>query len=417
MFLIYLYSTNPSIIHHPLLLSIHMQSTSPFLHTADFKINLFKVHTHAQREKERKRERERVSKQTLHFYLVENAILLAWFLNRTLILPKAILGDSFGWNHFDRLNHHHILFAQGCKKRKSCKKKKFMLIPFEELIDLSWAKDHVKIINRDQPDFQWLKDNLAIQTEIPQGNGSFVQGDALFFKDKTRYDWRFFDKISSYQFMGKFHKALNIPELRKRKEKLIYFTSLFGTGKFSIKQADHQQFFKTLQQKMVYKHPAVLKMSEIIVDALGGQFVGVHLRTADGLFAEAIPENIQQMKQKIEYQPLNDLPDLTSCVQLARENKTTLVFLATDAMHPRKNPVFSDIWNHAPCTFTLYDVLDHNHPLWIYMDQYRISGESMRKYLVPLVDALVASQGRLFIGSKGSTFSGYIRRLHENSHV
>ncbi|KAG1447538.1 hypothetical protein G6F56_009229 [Rhizopus delemar] len=113
---------------------------------------------------------------------VENAILLAWFLNRTLILPKAILGDSFGWNHFDRLNHHHTLFAQGCKKRKSCKKKKFMLMPFEELIDLSWAKDHVKIINRDQPDFQWLKDNLAIQAEIPQGNGSFVQGDVLFFK-------------------------------------------------------------------------------------------------------------------------------------------------------------------------------------------------------------------------------------------
>ncbi|RCH77522.1 hypothetical protein CU098_004726 [Rhizopus stolonifer] len=168
---------------------------------------------------------------------------------------------------------------------------------------------------------------------------------------------------------------------------------------------------------MVYKHPAVLKMSEIVVDALGGQFVGVHLRTADGLFAGAIPENIQQMKKKIEYQPLDDLPDLTSCVQLARENKATLVFLATDAIHPRENPAFSDIWNHAPCTFTLYDVLNHNHPLWIYMDQYRISGESMRKYLVPLVDALVASQGRLFIGSKGSTFSGYIRRLHENSHV
>lgn len=49
------------------------------------------------------------------------------------------------------------------------------------------------------------------------------------------------------------------------------------------------------------------------------------------------------------------------------------------------------------------------------MDQYRShKGESMRKYLVPLVDALVASQGRSFIGTKGSTFSGYIRRLHQN---
>jgi hypothetical protein len=78
--------------------------------------------------------------------------------------------------------------------------------------------------------------------------------------------------------LGKYKDGLNISTLKERKEKLIYFTSLFGTGKFSIKDPDHQQFFNTLQQTMIYKHPAVLRMSEIVVHALGVEFVGVHLR-------------------------------------------------------------------------------------------------------------------------------------------
>ncbi|KAI9274198.1 hypothetical protein BY458DRAFT_539491 [Sporodiniella umbellata] len=344
---------------------------------------------------------------------VENAISLAWFLNRTLILPKAILGDSFGWNHFDRLQHHHNIFAYDCKNKKSCRNKRFALVNFEDLIDLSWAKRHVKIINKDQPDLQWLRDYLNIETECPEGNGTFASNDVLFFKDKTRYDWRFFDKATTRPFMSKYLKPLFISELKERNEKLIYFTSLFGTGKFSVKLPHHQHFLKTLKQTMVYKHPAVLKTAKIVIDALGGPYVGVHLRTGDGLFTHTIAENIQQIKEKIRYQPLDYLPDLSSCVQLAHENKTTLVFLATDAVHPRKNTLLVDIWNHAPCTFTLDDIAHVHHPSWIYMDQYRVKGESIRKYLVPLVDALVASQGRVFIGSKGSTFSGYIRRLHQ----
>ncbi|KAG1048809.1 hypothetical protein G6F43_008825 [Rhizopus delemar] len=349
---------------------------------------------------------------------VENAILLAWFLNRTLILPKAILGDSFGWNNFDRLNErHNLLYARCEKNKKSCLKKKYAVTSFDKLIDLSWAKQHVQMIDKNRPDFQWLEDQLDIKiADHNQSFGSFISGDVLFFKDQTRYDWRFFDKPSKYQFLGKYKDGLNISTLKERKEKLIYFTSLFGTGKFSIKDPHHQQFFKTLQQTMIYKHPAVLRMSEIVVHALAVEFVGVHLRTRDGLFVEAVPDNIQQIKQHIPYQPLHQTPSLSTCVQLARENKTTLVFLATDTVNPRKD--HPEVWKHAPCTFTLNDILGHDHPSWIYMDQYRShKGESMRKYLVPLVDALVASQGRSFIGTKGSTFSGYIRRLHQNFRV
>jgi hypothetical protein len=206
--------------------------------------------------------------------------------------------------------------------------------------------------------------------------------------------------------------------LQNHSQRLIHFTSLFGTGKFPIKDPKNAQFFKTLQESITYKHPAVLKITDIVVEALGGagNFVGAHLRTADGLFIKALPENIQYMIDRIPSTPSNHTnTDLLSCVALAKQKQTTLVFLATDAINPRKNPKVRHLWTHLPCTFTLDDILHNKHPLWIHMDQYRTlhTGQSMRKYLIPLVDALVASKGHLFVGTKGSTFSGYIRRLHK----
>lgn len=115
---------------------------------------------------------------------MENAILLAWFLNRTLILPKAILGDSFGWNNFDRLNErHNLLYARCEKNKKSCLKRKYAVTSFDNLIDLSWAKQHVQMIDKNRPDFQWLEDQLDIKiVDHNQSFGSFISGDVLFFK-------------------------------------------------------------------------------------------------------------------------------------------------------------------------------------------------------------------------------------------
>lgn len=135
------------------------------------------------------------------------------------------------------------------------------------------------------------------------------------------------------------------------------------------------------------------------------------------MFIDAVPENIENIIQKIPPMTilLSNTSDLLStCVALAKSKQTTLVFLATDAIQPRSNPQFMPLWSHSPCTFTLNDILPPLHPTWHHADAYRTlhTGESMRRFLVPLVDALVASQGNAFIGSKGSTFSGYIRRLH-----
>lgn len=158
-------------------------------------------------------------------------------------------------------------------------------------------------------------------------------------------------------------------------------------------------------------------------------FFGI-CRTADGLFVDAIPENIESILEKIENITAKSIEStkiqhlltnknisslLSTCVTLAKSKQTTLVFLATDAINPRNDDKFKQLWQHSPCTFTLNDILPNNSPLWSHMDQFRAThtGDSLRRFLIPLVDALVASKGNSFIGTKGSTFSGYIRRLHQ----
>jgi hypothetical protein len=173
----------------------------------------------------------------------------------------------------------------------------------------------------------------------------------------------------------------------------------------------------------VYIFGKTQKKKKYIFVHLCTKYTFILIRTSDGLFVNAIPENISKISKKIEQhtssqvailnQTLNKHELFSQCVSLAKSKQTTLVFLATDASHPQQ---YSELYQTTRCIFTLHDILDDEHPAWnSIIDQHRTShtGESMKKYLVPLVDGLVSSRGYTFIGTEGSTFSGYVRRLHD----
>ncbi|KAI9303055.1 hypothetical protein BJ944DRAFT_269008 [Cunninghamella echinulata] len=467
---------------------------------------------------------------------VENGILLAWYLNRTLILPKALLGEPFGWSYFKKLQLEHrlrdITTSEDCEEYKqdieqwdiNCpNRNNYAMIPFDQIFDLSWAKQHVKIIVREETNEQWLRSALNIHTSTTEAAatseeeddqqdiniGSYVDGDILYFKGGTRYDWRIFDTPRKSQRLGKYQEALNIYELRRRKEKLIHFTSLFGSGKLPIRRPEHYEFLRSLQRSITYRHPAVLQMSDFIINQLGGagNYIGLHVRSGDGWFVNALPDTLrtivsqidrsvqsksrQQQKKQLKQQTLlfdpnnnnnnnnqeekneyetqpqqqgtsssptsrdyylnkNGTPNLEKCVAAAQKDDMTLIYVATDAREPRKNEAFDPLWQSYPCSFTIHDILsssilsnniDNNVVLdqddeditiedndneeiatmlssdmgWSILDKERnpSTGASMRKFLLPLVDASISSRGWFFIGSKGSTFSGYIHRLHD----
>ncbi|KAI8069243.1 hypothetical protein BC940DRAFT_237189 [Gongronella butleri] len=431
---------------------------------------------------------------------VENGILLAWYLNRTLILPKAILGDVFGWSSFDKLQLEHQLrdstTSQECFEYETrmerwgvpCpRKERYVSLPFDAIFDLSWAKQHVKMVVREEASDQWLGDHLGIRgdgnvhvdptlmADEASESASFVDGDILYFRGGTRYDWRILDVAGRKPRLGKYAAALDIRQLRQRPEKLIHFTSLFGTGRLPIRRSEHYDFFRSLQRSITYGHPAIHAMTDIVTEKLGGHgnYIGIHIRSSDGWFVEALPDtvfsivaNIDRAVRSHRHQQTNlDLEDahmpgtnddgeaeddddeddddlvlvpppsehrpprLSECVAAAKAGRTTLVYVATDQRDPRLNRAFDLIWQSYPCSFTLPEILsddqdsddDNIDPssssraVWTILDQHRhpVTGASMRKFLLPMVDASIASRGWIFVGSKGSTFSGYIRRLYD----
>lgn len=139
---------------------------------------------------------------TKKYSLVENGILLAWYLNRTLILPRALMGEAFGWSYFDKLHLEHMLrdpsAADACSRLADdimaweiqCPDPtRYTVMPFDDIFDLSWAKQHVRILLRDRSDFDWLESEFDIhRAGVPNRvNGSYVDGDILFFKGMSIY--------------------------------------------------------------------------------------------------------------------------------------------------------------------------------------------------------------------------------------
>jgi hypothetical protein len=228
---------------------------------------------------------------------VENAILLAWYLNRTLLLPRALFGRPFGWSLFDKLHIEHQLRdvayspAQACIQHDAelerygveCPEpSRYTMMPFDEIFDLDWAKQHVRIISRDDMSYEWMEKHLDIaRAGAPdQDNGSYVDGDILFFKDETRYNWRIFDTPHQSERLGKYLASLDIYQMRAFPQKLIHFGSLFGSGKMPIRRPEHYEFLRKLQRSIVYRHPVVTEVADNFLQSLGGPgaFIGLHIR-------------------------------------------------------------------------------------------------------------------------------------------
>jgi hypothetical protein len=124
--------------------------------------------------------------------------------------------------------------------------------------------------------------------------------------------------------------------------------------------------------------------------------------------------DLPTLQEQLAVIPKN--PDFEQCRELAKSHNITLVYLATDAPEPTNNPAFSMLYATYPCTFTIDNFnAPSNQAAWDALDNAvnAHDGTKLKKYLIPLVDATVASRGRLFIGTDASTFSGFVSRLHD----
>ncbi|RIB15515.1 hypothetical protein C2G38_2018021 [Gigaspora rosea] len=329
---------------------------------------------------------------------LENAIFLAWFLNRTLIIPPILFfeGDATSmWLPYDELyNFLSQFMLPDRNKFKFCLENgtelTYTMYNWDELLDFTFLKHHIKYINRQNFNYEYLLNSLHIYNNSETYNVT---------KDEYKYQQQYFDDAKSTIKLDRFKERVNLIDLSKRTEKLINFASVFASNRIVRQLPESNEFWNKFISKTLPNNPTLINITDKIVDKLGGidSFIGLHARLKDNVYLMNQNNTVQSLIKRIKTDFKGDV-----CLK-------TKIFLATDIKRDHIS-IQPFIQTFSSCINILDDFKDLLEPL-NFLKNPR-DGIIMYEFLVPLVDLLVASKGNKFYGTSGSTFSRYAKQLH-----
>ncbi|KAJ3165468.1 hypothetical protein HK101_000234 [Irineochytrium annulatum] len=284
----------------------------------------------------------------------------------------------------------------------------------------------------------------------------------------------------------------------------LHLGSLFGSGRVITPDSQRGSLCR-IREGMKIVNPTVVRVSESISALLGGSegYVGVMVRSGAKQFQSKINETLSNIMGKLEAhemslckksggakfgsgigeEALTSNPGLSpsifarlqQCGRKAPLNPSSrcprydgegihgpILFLATDAREPARDPALAPLFAAYPCLFTLGDFDPLVEPIYwdealrgemvvedvdedgvaadddaggvgatgrsrggdwarksvIQIDQRtgglaRIMTGRTGKLMIPFIDLMVASGGVEVFGTPRSTFSGYAQRVHE----
>ncbi|KAI8890422.1 hypothetical protein K501DRAFT_319754 [Backusella circina FSU 941] len=405
---------------------------------------------------------------------LENAVLLATYLNRTLLVPPVYLSQpAMPWSHFDRLYERLIwLHKNGleyCDKLRHGEPFPPECLNYDRWSIISWDFFYnMSLLNttivrlKDRPDMSldWIK--MTLNTT-----------DIHLYKDISPFDFRIYDVPESKTQLGRFSNRVDLHTLKSIESKVLHFGSLFGTHRVLAQSTHHEMLLKEIRHTMGISNPTLNAAAIKIVDRLG-PFIGIHVRAGDGLFRRKASITIDT----IYHQVVNGYTDLTLSElrnydanhELDRMEDTnyeikplrpSLVInndtfnshsteMPLSVQHPNesileprlgitkqtlldcqrgdgRNDVFSkttiyiatDIRNARESP--LLDKFFKTFPCVFLLDDFKDEldilksgfqdNKSLIPYMIPMVDLLVSSHGHTFYGTHSSTFSRYIEQL------
>ncbi|KAI0665894.1 hypothetical protein C8Q78DRAFT_1083466 [Trametes maxima] len=392
---------------------------------------------------------------------LENALVLATILNRTLLLPPVRLGDPLSYLPFDQLYSASasaakagLEYCQGINAYHSeslpeeCASYfRYTCMPWGWLVDISGMHGDRHLEGWNFTD-AWLVDVLGISAS-----------DIFYLKDSTRTDYVFQD-FSYDSPSRKFLKPVSIVELAQRPERLIQLGTLFGSSRLYLRSPTNYKIRSRVRERMAFTNSYLVRAAEGIRATLGGSYLGVHLRIGDGVFEWNAPENVRVVWWKLLRDVLgfgdedilsierkhfpNDpantptpptlQPDLPAtrtphpplppfphdacpspgilCRAPLHTSPALLplnapLYIATDARSPASNPLLQRFTDTFPCAFFLVDFPGYTEPL-----QALRSPEDnvpLARFLMPFLDAMVAGQAWQVVGTEQSTFSTFVK--------
>ena len=394
---------------------------------------------------------------------LENALVLARILNRTLLVPPAHLGSSvFGYHKFDEL--YHLLVHSGKQGLLHCSKVPSRVSPPEcwnyyDYTHVSW---------------DWLVDLSSIAVEQPLFHHELFtypwlenpppDADTLRLRDQTEYDFRFVDYTPAPDARPhpRYRIAYPIATLAASDAQLIQLGTLFGSARLHLSDHAHRAARTAIRESMAFTNPYLRRASLAAAHALLGgpdAFLAAHVRLANGPFVmvqaqtvrvawyrlvgralrganasagdsaevhalerQLVPANARLPPppdalrvRDVEYvSPVAPLGGTAkACVGKRLHEERALaplnvpLFVATDMVDAS---ALAPLRVAFPCMVLLRDlVVPEVQALGQLVNAE--DGVRLGPFLVPLLEAAIAARAWAVVGTEGSTFSAYVEDL------
>ena len=279
---------------------------------------------------------------------LENALVLARLLNRTLLVPPIRFGDkAIPYRKFTILQRlldvdyisYLCQLSDNAANRKDTPAAQDALRDFPDLPErcaltkrrkpvthtyLPWGSiTDFDLISQQQPTIQtmgsthhWFSTRLDPRVD-----------DVLVIADASKYDYRFTDEIildPSLEPRGfinsTYSEDITLSSLTNHPARLIQLGSLFGSGRLKLSDPSHKAIRKQIRQHMTLKHPLLQKSSADIASKISGSgsgFLGAHLRCNDDYFLDTAMEHSRMLWWKIVHRILGLSTERTRQLEVA----------------------------------------------------------------------------------------------------
>ncbi|KAF9528507.1 hypothetical protein CPB83DRAFT_883472 [Crepidotus variabilis] len=396
----------------------------------------------------------------------ENALVLAYALRRTLIIPPIRLGNKpIRYVEYDTLVMHHELSTkdglQHCLQVPSAVSSPleclgyftWTTVPWIWLVNLTMISNVQPLLHLPSSSQHWFRQQFNLTDD-----------DIEVLRDETPYQFRFLDTdTDSSPPTDRYSQDVHISDLATSNATLLQFGTLFGTSRLRLRDKVQLDYQRLIRENMAITNQDLTKVVRFIALQLQDDFVSVHLRAGDGHFKHEVSATVNNVWRKL-LRDVMHFSDVTIC-DFAREVTGTDVlhcstgqqrfgnctaplttpkslaskrsidtlqcrstlhqntaytgfnmplYVATDLRDPEIHPDLELFRITFPCIFFLNDFLPALQPLKALRSPY--DGVDLYPFLLPLVDGMVASEALRFVGTEGSTFSKFVMNLWKNDH-
>ena len=259
---------------------------------------------------------------------LENALVLARLLNRTLLVPPVRFGHrAIPYRNFTVLqrmldadytaylcqlleaNRSGTTALQGtlldlpelpdrCALEKKRKPVTYTYLPWGWITDFDFISQLQPTIQTLGSTHPWLPSRFDPHTD-----------DVLVIPDASKYQYRFIDGIGSNTSSNPrpstnmtYSEDISLTHLADHPAKLIQLGSLFGSRRLKLSDPAHKAIRKQIRRHMSLKHPLLQKSSADIATRISGSksgFIGAHLRCNDSYFLETAAEHSRMIWWKL----------------------------------------------------------------------------------------------------------------------